>query len=97
EPDEAAEPEQTDAEADLDDLARLDATAPAAPAEETETPPPPDLTPKPVVDAETVERVSRYNFDELSRILNDRVGDATPPARPATEPSRGGALINLGG
>ena len=27
----------------------------------------------PEPDAETVERVSRYNFDELSRILTDRV------------------------
>lgn len=32
-------------------------------------------------DTETVERVSRYNFDELSRILTDRVG--TEPAPPA--------------
>lgn len=52
-----------------------------------------------IPDAETVERVSRYNFDELSRILTDRVSahpsapvDA-PPAQPAPE----GALINLNG
>lgn len=41
-------------------------------------------------DSETMERVSRYNFDELSRILTDRVGRApviedaeTPPAQVA--------------
>lgn len=60
-------------------------------------------------DPEAVERVSRYNFDELSRILNDRVGggepapSVTPPpaAAPAQyavgAPQRAGALINLGG
>ncbi len=64
-------------------------TGPAAAP--TETPP----------DEETVERVSRYNFDELSRILSDRVGErgqqvleALPPAAPAAAT---GALINLGG
>ncbi len=55
-------------------------------------------------DAEVVERVSRYNFDELSRILGDRVGDrgtqksefaASVPAN--TPPATAGALINLGG
>jgi signal transduction histidine kinase/PAS domain-containing protein len=62
--------------------------------------------PETVPDAEAVERVSRYNFDELSRILNDRVGDRRPlPEAPAVAgegsvpavagPS--GALINLGG
>ncbi len=93
----ASGPAQTDAETDLDDLARLDADEDSVPDEAVESLPPPDITPKPVVDAEAVERVSRYNFDELSRILNDRVGDTKPPARPAAEPSRGGALINLGG
>jgi signal transduction histidine kinase/PAS domain-containing protein len=38
-----------------------------------------EAAPEPVVavppDSESVERVSRYNFDELSRILNDRVGN----------------------
>ncbi|MEO5808396.1 PAS domain-containing sensor histidine kinase, partial [Devosia sp.] len=55
-------------------------------------------------DAESVERVSRYNFDELSRILNDRVGETAPQNNPdntlATRSSVGaptGALINLGG
>lgn len=52
-------------------------------------------------DEETVERVSRYNFDELSRILSDRVGErgqqpaeGPPPPAPQAAP---GALINLGG
>jgi signal transduction histidine kinase len=48
-------------------------------------------------DVAAVERVSRYNFDELSRILNDRVGELAPPPPPVAEPQRGGALINLGG
>lgn len=60
-------------------------------------------------DPEAVERVSRYNFDELSRILNDRVGagEAASPVTPPVEPPppaplaapqrAAGALINLGG
>ncbi|UYN99472.1 MAG: hypothetical protein KIT02_16435 [Devosia sp.] len=53
-------------------------------------------------DSEAVERVSRYNFDELSRILTDRVGDRSPPPAvtapaPASTPQGTGALINLGG
>lgn len=48
-------------------------------------------------DPEAVERVSRYNFDELSRILNDRVGDIAAPPTSGGEMQRGGALINLGG
>ena len=54
-------------------------------------------------DAEAVERVSRYNFDELSRILSDRVGDRGPPKAdivvPPPQPANNapGALINLGG
>jgi len=48
----------------------IDAAVPAAP---------------PPADAETVERVSRYNFDELSRILNDRVsGELGPQTRRTT-------------
>lgn len=56
----------------------------------------------PIPDAETVERVSRYNFDELSRILTDRVS-AHQPAQPPPEdvvqlqPANDGALINLNG
>lgn len=55
-----------------------------------------------IPDAETVERVSRYNFDELSRILTDRVS-AHPAAPPVEEPAapptaaNDGALINLTG
>lgn len=57
-------------------------------------------------DPETVERVSRYNFDELSRILTDRVGERSqPPAEPqnaipaiaGAQSNTPGALINLGG
>ncbi|OEO32172.1 hypothetical protein VW23_012890 [Devosia insulae DS-56] len=54
-----------------------------------------------IPDAETVERVSRYNFDELSRILTDRVSahPSPPPAdAPAPPPAANeGALINLTG
>lgn len=50
-------------------------------------------------DAETIERTTRYNFDELSRILIDRVaadGNAAPD-RPEDTPTPGaGALVNLG-
>ena len=46
-------------------------------------------------DPETVERVSRYNFDELARILNDRVGDPSPPPPPS--PAKTGELVSLGG
>lgn len=55
-----------------------------------------------IPDAETVERVSRYNFDELSRILTDRVS-AHPAPLPIDEPAAPpaaageGALINLTG
>jgi signal transduction histidine kinase len=103
--------EQDDAEADLADLAALDPTPQPEPpvdrailtqsaeddavqrlAQEMAA-----LAPAPVADVETVERVSRYNFDELSRILNDRIGDAAQPAKPPAEAARGGALINLGG
>lgn len=68
-------------------------------------PPPVDEEPVETVaavpDAETVERVSRYNFDELSRILTDRVSahPSTPPAEAPAPPASGneGALINLNG
>lgn len=53
-------------------------------------------------DTDTVERVSRYNFDELSRILTDRVGtepappaDVVPPSEPARRAGAEGSLINL--
>lgn len=63
-------------------------------------------------DPDAVERTSRYNFDELSRILNDRVGDRNIAAEPeqnnvvsvrsdSTTPAAAqgltGSLVNLGG
>ncbi|MBJ3784791.1 sensor histidine kinase [Devosia sediminis] len=74
---------------------------PSEPAATIDEPTPPDSSP----DAEAVERVSRYNFDELSRILNDRVGDRRPSAQtaggtdqvPVPSGAPSGALINLGG
>lgn len=54
-------------------------------------------------DPATVEQVSRYNFDELARILNDRVGDRNTPRRSEPEPpapsgpETSGALVNLSG
>ncbi len=59
---------------------------------------PPAIPPtavEPPTDPETVERVSRYNFDELARILTDRVGDSGPPS-PAV-PAKTGELVSLGG
>lgn len=66
---------------------------------------PPDQIAPP--DSEVVERVSRYNFDELSRILNDRVGErgaagmqasGSPEGGAVAAPSSSsGALVNLGG
>jgi signal transduction histidine kinase len=105
-------PEVSDAEADLGDLARLDGgeeqaaePQPAKPADDVQrlTEALAALTPKPEADPEAVERVSRYNFDELARILTDRVSEPAPaapqppPPKPVTEPARTGALINLGG
>jgi signal transduction histidine kinase/PAS domain-containing protein len=101
--------ELDDAEADLPDLAALEPEPEAKPLAEQMTAPAPIaedgvqrlamemVEPTPVADVEAVERVSRYNFDELSRILNDRIGDAVPPPQPPVEAPRGGALINLGG
>lgn len=59
----------------------------------------------PEVSNDLVERVSRYNFDELSRILNDRVGLNDRPGQPdamatpakAGPETTGGSLVNLGG
>ncbi|WP_421760799.1 ATP-binding protein [Devosia sp.] len=74
-----------------------DATVTDEPQEEPE----PVEAPQPAPDPETVDRVSRYNFDELSRILSDRVtnpqaGAASVEKRPATA-SAEGSLINLAG
>ena len=96
EPGTAAEPEQQEMAA---------AEAPAAEAVAPEQP----AAAEPVPEAEAVERVSRYNFDELSRILTDRVsgepGTDEPPIELDTpiEPIRPpaavaeGALINIAG
>jgi signal transduction histidine kinase/PAS domain-containing protein len=84
----------TEAELDLEDVAALDAVGTG------ESDASPDLGATEAAaepDVAAVERVSRYNFDELSRILNDRVGELAPPPPPVAEPQRGGALINLGG
>jgi PAS domain-containing protein len=109
----AGEPDggETEAEADLPALSELDGEADMLAAEppladeadvskhvERMEAALAALTPKPATDAESVERVSRYNFDELSRILNDRVGDPAQPAQvPASAPAQTGSLINLGG
>lgn len=74
------------------------------PIEETAQPEVDAPTNAPTADTDLVERVSRYNFDELSRILNDRVGERSqqqPAANLAsaglTGPTTSGALVNLGG
>lgn len=97
-------PEVTEAEADLADLAAIDGTVEAALPDDTEEPQTTAVVPldQPVEtpsDAEAVERVSRYNFDELARILTDRVGDntAASPIRSLAETGRTGALVSLGG
>jgi signal transduction histidine kinase len=53
----------------------------------------------PEPDQETVERVSRYNFDELSRILTDRVSGVPAPTEPEAAPAAGAgnALVSLSG
>lgn len=59
----------------------------------------------PISEPDLVERVSRYNFDELSRILNDRVGlgerSAPQPASTSQDvvaaPPASGSLVNIGG
>lgn len=87
--------------------------ATSTPVEEP-APPAVDVAPESVAATpdETVERVSRYNFDELSRILNDRVGGdngANEGAAPAPgvsylaarsttpAPTSEGSLVTLGG
>jgi PAS domain-containing protein len=83
------------------------ALEPPAPEPELEAPPPPEVVPEPEAvatldaapDPETAERVSRYNFEELGRILTDRVsadGAATEPETPiAPRPAAPVGVINL--
>lgn len=65
------------------DLAEIDGTSPSEleTAEPTLLMEPPAETSAP--DSASVEQVSRYNFDELSRILTDRVGGE--PQRPSED------------
>lgn len=70
------------------------------PPDEVLEPPPEDLSPTdpgPLPDPETVERVSRYNFDELSRILTDRVANPIAPMAQPVEPTNEGALVTIAG
>ncbi|MFK4812848.1 histidine kinase dimerization/phospho-acceptor domain-containing protein [Devosia sp. ZW T5_3] len=95
-----ADASEDEAEAPVPELAGTDPESVAAAVAE--------IAPALPEDPEAVERASRYNFDELSRILNDRVG-AGEPSQPGTptvtappastpQPQRAaGALINLGG
>ena len=82
---------------ELDSAADLPADQPDEPTIEAEADADEPIIAEPPKDPDSVERVSRYNFDELSRILNDRVGDSAPPPTPAVPAQRTGSLINLGG
>jgi len=103
-------------ELDLGDLSRLESDESdeqldeSPPRAEDRASEPDASAPVTTVDPESVERVSRYNFDELSRILNDRIGekaaraeerrmaDAPPGSILARQQQRAGSsLINLGG
>jgi signal transduction histidine kinase len=72
-------------------IAEAPGLGPMAPAAPEAMPPEPD--------AETVERVSRYNFDELSRILTDRVSGTPAPAETeaAAPVGNSNALVSLSG
>jgi signal transduction histidine kinase/PAS domain-containing protein len=48
-------------------------------------------------DRETVERVSRYNFDELGRILADRVANPRPEDKPKAPAPSESSLVPLPG
>ncbi|MBD8065584.1 PAS domain-containing protein [Devosia sp. PTR5] len=81
-----------------EDSADASLPAEADKADHAVEPPPEDTH-----DRESVERVSRYNFDELSRILTDRIGEraqtplqAPVPSVPQPEAQTSGALVNLG-
>ncbi len=86
----------SDAEAgEADKPAKTDETT----AEKEDAPQPDDIPPEPPQDADVIEQTSRYNFDELSRILTDRVsGDAEKRRDWLPEPAtrNDGALVNLG-
>ncbi|MDF2798027.1 MAG: hypothetical protein K0R85_771 [Devosia sp.] len=74
--------------------------APVEPEAEDEPDDGPEILAPGASDPEAVERVSRYNFDELSRILNGRVGETTGKSAQravAQPPASSGSLINLGG
>lgn len=92
-----------DAEADVADLARLDGTdeistpAVVENAEDHGDAQIDEPTSEIVPDVDSVERVSRYNFDELARILTDRVGEPVSSAPVVANPTSGGSLVNLGG
>ena len=98
---------ETDAEADLADLQKLDAAAPPAPGADVDdngnaagrlNAALAEIAPPPTNDPDIVERVSRYNFDELSRILNDRVGEVSQPSRASAPAAQQTAsLVSLGG
>lgn len=74
---------------------------PEAPLAPEPLPPPEEIaTIDAAPDAETAERVSRYNFEELGRILTDRVSGETPRAEPEApavpaRPSAPDGVINL--
>src|SRR5690606_31771791 len=58
--------------------------------EEPDSPPVQEQAPEPVdsePQPETMDRVSRYNFEELSRILTDRVGREPEPYTPEHAPA----------
>ncbi|WP_127752806.1 histidine kinase dimerization/phospho-acceptor domain-containing protein [Devosia sp. 1566] len=82
-----------------DELAEFDGDDTPEPQSDAATEDGPEILPRGAPDPEAVERVSRYNFDELSRILNDRMGETSGQAQRAVAqpPSSSGALINLGG
>jgi signal transduction histidine kinase len=91
---EAAEPEAIMAEEPV----AMEAPSVEEPVVAEPVPSAPGAMP-PEPDAETVERVSRYNFDELSRILTDRVsGPPVPVETEAAAPAgAGNALVSLSG
>lgn len=89
-PAEALEAAPTDIAEDLppdeaapnENLVESEETEAESVAESAELPTATEAPPATSSDADAVERVSRYNFDELSRILNDRVsGELGPQSR----------------